>query len=277
LLSAFLITLREGLEAALVVGIILAYLNRTGNRASFKPVWTGVALAVVASLVAGTAIYFLAGELTGRAEEIFEGIAMFLAVGVLTWMIFWMAKQSANIRQHLQAQVDSAVTAGSALGLVLLTFVVVVREGVETALFLFATTRMEESAMLSAVGALLGLALAVGIGYSIYRGATRLNLRAFFNVTSLLLIVFASVLLAHCIHEFQEAGIIPIVVEHVWDVNDVIPEKSTVGRFLTAVVGYNGNPSLIEVVAYVVFLVSVLLAYIRAIGTRKPVGAVAGT
>jgi high-affinity iron transporter len=277
LLSAFLITLREGLEAALVVGIILAYLNRTGNRASFKPVWTGVALAVVASLVAGTAIYFLAGELTGRAEEIFEGIAMFLAVGVLTWMIFWMAKQSANIRQHLQAQVDSAVTAGSALGLVLLTFVVVVREGVETALFLFATTRMEESAMLSAVGALLGMALAVGIGYSIYRGATRLNLRAFFNVTSLLLIVFAAGLLAHGIHEFQEAGIIPIVVEHVWDVNDVIPEKSTVGRFLTAVVGYNGNPSLIEVVAYVVFLVSVLLAYIRAIGTRKPVGAVAGT
>ena len=277
MLSAFLITLREGLEAALVIGIILAYLNRTGNRASFRSVWTGVALAVVTSLAAGTVIYFVAGELTGRAEEIFEGIAMFLAVGVLTWMILWMAKRSANIRRHLQAQVDSAVTTGSALGLVLLTFVVVVREGVETALFLFATTRIEESAALSTIGALLGLVLAVGIGYGIYRGATRLNLRAFFNVTSVLLIVFAAGLLAHGIHEFQEAGVVPIVVEHVWDINDVIPEQSTAGRFLTAVVGYNGNPSLTEVIAYVVFLVGVLLAYARAISTRRQVGAVAGT
>lgn len=268
MLGSFLITLREGLEAALIVGIILAYLNRTGHRDSFRAVWLGVTIAVATSLAAGSAIYFLAGEFTGRAEEIFEGGAMLLAVGVLTWMIFWMAKQAANIRVHLQAQVDTAVNARSALGLVLLTFIVVVREGVETALFLFASTRVETSAALSTAGAVVGLAVAVGIGYSIYRGATRLNLRTFFHVTSLLLIIFAAGLLAHGVHEFQEAGLVPIVIEHVWDTNGILAEKSTVGRFLTAVTGYNGNPSLIEVIAYGTFLGGVLIAYLRSVSSR---------
>ncbi len=269
MLSSFLITLREGLEAALIIGIILSYLARTDNRQGFKPVWLGVSLAVVGSLIAGAVIYLLAGEFSGQAEEVFEGLAMFLAAGVLTWMIFWMRKQAVNIKVHLHAQIQSVLTSGSSLGLAVIAFVVVVREGIETVLFLFAATRVAESPILFTAGGFLGLAIAIGIGYSIYKGTSRLNLRAFFNVTSLVLIIFAAGLLAHGIHEFHEAGIIPPVVEHVWDINHVLPEKSTLGRFLTAITGYNANPSLVEVVAYFVYLVSVLGVYFRPITVSK--------
>ncbi len=269
MLSSFLITLREGLEAALIIGIILAYLARTGNRQGFKPVWLGVSLAVVGSLIAGAAIYLLAGEFSGRAEEVFEGLAMFLAVGVLTWMIFWMRKQAVNIKVHLHAQIQSVLTSGSLLGLVAIAFVVVVREGIETVLFLFAATRVAESPVLFTAGGFLGLAIAIGIGYSIYKGTSRLNLRVFFNVTSLVLIIFAAGLLAHGIHEFNEAGIIPPVVEHVWDINHILPEKLTFGRFLTAITGYNANPSLVEVVAYLGYLILVLGSYFRPITMKN--------
>jgi high-affinity iron transporter len=263
MLSSLLITLREGLEAALIIGIILAFLTRSDNRQGFKSVWLGTSLAVIVSLLAGAAIFLLAGEFSGRAEEIFEGIAMFVAAVVLTWMIFWMRKQASDIKTHLHAQIQSVLTSGSSLGLVVLAFVVVVREGIETVLFLFAATRVAESPALFTAGGLLGLVIAVAIGYSIYRGSSRLNLRAFFNVTSIVLIVFAAGLLAHGIHEFQEAGIIPIVIEHVWDINHILPETSTFGRFLTAIIGYNGNPSLLEIIFYIAYLVSTLAIYFR--------------
>ncbi len=269
MLSSFLITLREGLEAALIIGIILAYLARTDNRQGFKPVWLGTSLAVLVSLIAGTAVYILAGEFSGRAEEIFEGLAMFVAAGILTWMIFWMRKQAVNIKAHLHAQIQSVLTSGSSRGLVILAFVVVVREGIETVLFLFAATRVTESPLLFTVGGFLGLAIAIVIGYSIYKGSSKLNLRVFFNVTSLVLIFFAAGLLAHGIHEFIEAGIIPPVIEHVWDINHILPEKSTFGLFLKAILGYNGNPSLVEVIAYSVYLVLALGSYFRPIKVSK--------
>jgi len=275
MLGSLLITLREGLEAALIIGIILAYLARIGSRQSFKPVWLGTSLAVLVSLIAGAAIYLLAGELSGQAEEIFEGLAMFVAAGVLTWMIFWMRKQAVNIKAHLHAQIQSVLTSGSSRGLVILAFVVVVREGIETVLFLFAATKVAESPLLFTVGGFLGLAIAIVIGYSIYKGSSRLNLRTFFNVTSLVLILFAAGLLAHGIHEFHEAGIIPPVVEHVWDINYILPEKSTFGRFLTAIVGYNGNPSLVEVVTYFVYLALALGSYFRPITMKNEMKAMA--
>ncbi len=261
MLSALLITLREGLEAALIIGIILAYLSATNNRQGFKPVWTGTALAVVVSLVAGAMVYFTVGRLEGKAEEIFEGIAMWTAAGVLTWMIFWMRKQAKNIKGHLHAQIQYALGSGSMLGLFGLAFVAVVREGIETVLFLFAATTVAESAALSAVGGILGLGIAVAIGYSIYKGTSKLNIRTFFNVTGLLLILFAAGLLAHGIHEFHEAGIIPPVIAHVWDIDQIFPEKSVIGRFLTAIFGYNANPSLVEVLAYIGYLGFTLAGY----------------
>lgn len=269
MLSALLITLREGLEAALIIGIILAYLSTTSNRQGFKPVWIGTSLAIAVSLVAGAVIYFYAGRLEGKAEEIFEGIAMWTAAGVLTWMIFWMRKQAINIKGHLHAQIQSALGSGSALGLLGLAFVVVVREGIETVLFLFAATRVAESAVLSAAGGILGLGIAVAIGYSIYKGTSKLNMRAFFNVTGLLLILFAAGLLAHGIHEFHEAGIIQPVIAHVWDIGHILPEQSVIGRFLTAILGYNANPSLVEVLAYVSYLGITLTSYFYPATVKK--------
>ncbi len=143
MLSALLITLREGLEAALIIGIILAYLSATSNRQGFKPVWIGTFLAIVVSLIVGAVIYFSAGRLEGRGEKIFEAIAMWTAAVVLTWMIFWMRKQAINIKGHLHAQIQSALGSGSTLGLLGLAFVAVVREGIETVFFLSAATRVQ--------------------------------------------------------------------------------------------------------------------------------------
>lgn len=261
MLGSFLITLREGLEAALIIGIILAYIAKTGNRQGFKPIWVGTALGAVASLTTGVIIYFTAGELQGSAEQIFEGTTMFIAVGVLTWMIFWMRKQGLNIRAHLHTQIQSALTSGSSLALVVMAFLAVVREGIETVLFLFAATRTAESIFTLTLGGFLGLLVAALIGYAIYRGTSRFNLRSFFNVTSVVLILFAAGLLAHGIHEFNEVGFIPPVIEHVWDTNGLVPETSTFGRFLTALFGYNANPSLTETISYFVFLIVTLCGY----------------
>jgi len=276
MLGSLLITLREGLEAALIIGIILAYLDRTGNRKGFKHVWVGTTLAVALSIAAGAAIYLIAGEMSGAAEEIFEGLAMFLAAGILTWMIFWMRKQAVNIKAHLHAQVQSALTSGSSLALVLLAFFIVIREGIETVLFLFAATRVAESPALFTAGGLLGLVMAVLLGWSIYKGSAHLNLRAFFNVTSIVLIVFAAGLLAHGMHELHEANVIPPIIEHLWDINHIVPEQSVLGRFLTALTGYNANPSLLEAVVYGVYLVAAFLLYFRPAGKRVTLGTTKG-
>ena len=263
MLSSLLITLREGLEAALIIGIILAYLAKTNERRGFKPVWLGTGLAVLVSLIAGAIIYAIAGEFSGRAEEIFEGTAMLLAVGVLTWMVFWMRKQAVNIRGELQAQIQTALTSGSTFALASIAFLAVVREGIETVLFLFAATRTAESAASFTIGGLIGLVVAIAIGYGIYKGSSKLNLRSFFNITGLVLVIFAAGLLAHGIHEYNEAVIIPNIVEHVYDINYILPEQSTFGRFLTALFGYNGNPSLTEIIGYVAYLTWALIAYFR--------------
>lgn len=260
--ASLLITLREGLEAALIVGIILAYLAKTGNRARSGPVWVGTVGAVVMSVLAGGLIFLTAGSIEGRAEELFEGTAMLTAAGVLTYMIFWMRRQAINIKAHLQAQVNTALESGSALALGLLAFVAVGREGIETALFMFAATKAA-SPFAATVGGLLGLAAAAVLGYLLYRGTYRLNLRAFFNVTSVLLLLFAAGLLAHGLHEFHEAAVIPPVIEEVWDLNPILSESSTLGGFLKALFGYNGNPSLVEVLAWGGYLVVVGWAYFR--------------
>ncbi len=260
--ASLLITLREGLEAALIVGIILAYLAKTGNRDKSRMVWLGTGLAVVMSIVAGAGIFFSAGGLAGRAEAMFEGTAMLTAAGVLTYMIFWMRRQAINIRAHLQSQVNMALETGSLGALAFLAFVAVGREGIETALFMFAAVRTA-TPMAATVGGLLGLLAAFVLGYLLYRGTYRLNLRAFFNVTSILLLLFAAGLLAHGTHEFHEAAVIPPIIEHVWDTNSVLHEASPLGSLLKAVFGYNGNPSLVEVLVYAAYLVLVGWAYFR--------------
>src|SRR5919201_194186 len=259
--AAFLMT-REGLEASLIVGIVLAYLSKTANERYFRLIWFGTAAAVAASVATGAALFFTIGELEGRAEQIFEGMAMLLAVAVLTWMIFWMRRQAANIKKELEAKLAGALAAGSAVGLASVVFFAVLREGWETALFLFAIS--ESSTPLSTgVGAVAGLAVSISLGVALYMGSRRLNLRQFFTVTGLLLIVFAAGLLAHGIHEFQEAGLLPETVEHIWDTNALVNEDSRVGEFLTALFGYNGNPSLLEVLGWAFYLLAAGTFFLR--------------
>lgn len=267
MIAPLLVTLREGLEAALILGIIMAYLARTGNGHRSGPMWAGTGLAVLVSLLAGAAVFFTVGELEGTAEQLFEGSALFLAVAMLTYMVVWMRHQASGIREELQEKVQAALRSGSGFALALMAFVVVVREGIETALFFFAST-LSSTPIESIVGGLLGLILAAALGYSFYRGSHRLNLRAFFNVTGVLLIVVAAGLLAHGVHEYQEAGILPEIVEHVWNLNWLLEEESTLGRFATALVGYNGTPSLLEVLAYIAYLGASLTYYFRS--SKRP-------
>jgi high-affinity iron transporter len=254
--AAFLITLREGIEAALVISIILAYLNSVGRRDRHGTVWAGTGVAVAISLAAGAIIFATAGALSEEAEEAFEGIASLLAVGVLTWMIFWMRRQARFIRGELQERVDVALASGSALALPALAFVVVVREGLETVLFLFGTIREEVtgSVALGYVGAALGLATAIVLGYLIYRGGVRLNLRTFFKVTGGLILVVAAGLLAGGIHELQEIAWLPGESATAFDVSGTLSDEAGIGAFLRAMFGYNANPSWLELGAWLVYL-----------------------
>jgi high-affinity iron transporter len=261
-MGAALVTTREGLEASLIVGIVLGYLAKTENRSYFRLIWFGIAAAVALSIATGAALFFTVGELEGRAEQIFEGIAMLSAVTVLTWMIFWMRKQAVNIKRELEARLAHAIAAGSAIGLASVVFFAVLREGWETALFLFAISE-SSTPLATGVGAVIGLVLSISLGVALYMGSRRLNLRQFFTATGILLIVFAAGLLAHATHEFQESGILPQTIEHVWNTNALVSEDSHTGEFLKALFGYNGDPSLLEVGIWAAYLTAALVFFLR--------------
>jgi high-affinity iron transporter len=267
--SALLITLREGLEAALIVAIVLAYLKRLGRERDFATVWAGTGAAVALSLIAGAIIFAAVGGLEGEAEEITEGVIAFSAAGVLTWMIFWMGRQARHIKGALQAKVDAAVAAGSAMALAAIAFVAVLREGLETALFLLSTSVGTESNAAQLTGGIVGLAVASGIGYLVYKGSRRINLRAFFRVTGILILFFAAGLLAKGIHEFQEVGTIGSFAEHVWQLDHITwlnPDESTFAEFLKGLFGWSAHPSIEMLIAYFAYLIPVGAAFIY--GTR---------
>ncbi len=253
MITSLLITLREGLEAALLVGIILGYLKRTDSEKYSKWVWGGVGLGVAASFLSAYLFQFIAGGFSGRTEEIFEGLIILLAVGILTYMLIWMHNQSKELGGKMERRIQLAIDQKKLYGLVTLAFFSVFREGIELVLFLGAT--LQKSSMQQAFsGAMLGLVMAVAIGYALFRSSRKLSLRSFFRYTTLLLIFIAAGLFSYGIHELQEAGMIPILVEHIYDINAVLYDKGTVGGLLNAMFGYNGNPSLIETLSYLGYL-----------------------
>ena len=203
-MGSFVITLREGFEATLIVGIILAALSKLGYRDQHeRTVWLGVGAAIAFSLTIGGILFGTVGELEGNSEATYEATAMIIAAGVVTWMVFWMRKQAATIGAHLRQQVTDSVFAGGGLALAAVAFIGVAREGIETALFLFASTG-ESGPVVAVSGAVLGLVAAVGLGVLFYRGTLRLNLSQFFKVTSILVIAFAAYLLYSGVHELGE-------------------------------------------------------------------------
>ncbi len=249
MVASFFLSFREGLEAALIIGITLGALRRMHRLDLAPAVWRGVGAAVLVSLVAAAALTMLGARFEGRAEELFEGAAMLLAAGILTWMIFWMQRQAGKLRENIETNVQQAVFGGGQGALFTLAFIAVVREGLELALFLVAAGLAADSG-LALPGAGLGLLAALAAGWVLFAGASRLNIRAFFQVTNILLLFFAAGLVAHGVHELNEAGIIPAVIENVWDLNFILDENSIVGSLMKALFGYNGNPSLTEVFAY---------------------------
>lgn len=249
MLAAGLITFREGLEAALIIGIVLGYLKKIGRLDRQSYVWGGAIAAVITSLGVALGLQLVGARFTGRGEVIFEGTAMLLATAVLTYMIFWMRYQGRFIKVALERDVRVAITSGQNWALAGLAFIAVFREGVEMALFLSAAAFVTAAGE-ALWGGLLGLVVAIAVGWLVFATTVRLNVQRFFDLTSVLLLLFAAGLLAHGIHEFQEAGLIPVIVEHLWDTNHILEEKSTLGSTLKALFGYNGNPSLLEVVAY---------------------------
>lgn len=263
LLSSLLITLREGLEAALIVAIIAAYLRRTGRRDALGAIWLGVGAAVAVSVAAGLIVAFGAASLSDRSREIFEGAASFVAVGVLTWMIFWMRRQARSIKGSLESATDRALTQASRKALVALAFTAVVREGLETVLFMHAAFRNATSAGSAGIGAVLGLVIAVALGYGIYSGGVKLNLRRFFQVTGGLIIVVAAGLLMGAIHEFNEAGLLLFATGQAWDTSGFITKEGFVGSVLRGLFGYRPKPTVFEAVMWVGYLIPTLFVFYR--------------
>jgi len=279
MLPTYLLSLREGLEAALIIGIVLGAVSKI-RRDDLKPaVWYGTLSAVAVAILTGMILTSFGMSLEGKAEEVFEGITMLIAAGILTWMIFWMGRQARFLKSELEDGVNKAAAGTGKRAVFWLAFMAVVREGIELAIFVtaafFAGNQGEATASLTQTlaGTILGLGTAILLGYTIFATTVRLDLRKFFQVTGILLILFAAGLVAHGVHEFNEAGWVPAIVEHVWDVNMILDEKSLAGQLFTTLFGYNGNPSLTEMIAYFAYIATVFYFWGRE--NKVPVKATA--
>ena len=275
MLSTFIIALREGLEAALIVGILVAYLVKTGRKALLAPLWAGVGLAVLVSLATGAFLTITSTELSPRGEEFFAGTTSFLAVGFVTWMVFWMKRTARHLKGQLEGQLSTAVLAGP-LALAAAAFFAVVREGLETSLFIYANFKTVSSTPSATVGLLLGLGLAITLGYLIYRSSIKINLSKFFNYTGIALVVVAAGVLSYGIHEYQELGWLPGADFFVWDVTSVIAKESLLGGILAGTIGFDTTTSLLQFVFWAAYLGIVLALYlkpspVKSVAAKAPV------
>jgi high-affinity iron transporter len=268
--SGLLTGLREGVEAALIVSIVCAYLARTGNRRHFPTVFLGVGLAIGLSAVLGVALYITVGSFQEPYEQLFEAGTLLLAAGVVTWMLFWMRRQAARAKGQLQAAVDRALNDGSARALAVLAFVAVIREGIETSLFLTGQAASADRGAPSVLlGAVIGLAIASLFGVGFYEGSRRLNLAAFFRWTGIALVLIAAGLIGNAMHELIEIGVIPFGTQTLFDLGGILPHEpdggSLLGQVLGALFGYTSTPELTRFVVWLGYVVVVLTLYLRPI------------
>lgn len=253
MIAGTLITIREGLEAFLIVGILVGYLTKI-KRTQFKVhIWMGTMAALAVSGLLAFLFQYMAFQFEGAAAEIFEAVVALLAVGVLTWMVLWMQRQSRGIKGELEQKADQAISSGQAFALGGLAFVSVFREGVETALFLSALLVTSRDLQLLQ-GAVLGLVIAAGITYLLFRSAIRLNLKSFFMVTGFFLILIAAGLVGHSVMALQEVGWLSIGTTIAWNLQSLIPNEGLTGRLLHAFFGYEATPTLLMVITYVSYV-----------------------
>ncbi|MCZ7393631.1 MAG: FTR1 family protein [Candidatus Methanoperedens sp.] len=257
MLASFLITFREALEAALIIGIIAAYVAKLGRKDLKRYIYAGIIGAVIASTAVAFVFKILYGELAGTAEQLFEGGAALAAAVVLTYMIFWMAANSKMIKGEVQKKIDLSISKGEVLGVAALSFIAVFREGVETVLFL--GTLAINDPFDTVIGFIFGVLAVVLLSLVIFKGTHSLDVTKFFKYTSILLILFSAGMIATAVGGFNEAGIIPPVVEHVWDLNPplnpdgsypLLHENGLIGSSLESLIGYHADPSLTMIIAY---------------------------
>jgi high-affinity iron transporter len=272
--AAFFLLLREGLEAALIVGIVCAYLVKLGRRDGLRPVMLGVGAALALSAVIGLIVTLTVGRLPIAVQETLEGLAGLFAVAILTWMLFWMRRQGRAMKGELELGVDSALAQGTVTALAGLAFVAVARESLETVLFLFALgAQTSELIASTAIGAVLGLAVAVAVGYAIFAAGVRIDLRRFFTWTGVVLIFVSAGLVAFSIHAFGEAGLI-VNQGAVFDLGGVLPQNGPIGSVLAGLLGYRQAPTPLELIGYFGYLIPVLILFVW--GGRKPAPVASG-
>src|SRR3989338_3139364 len=271
MLESFLVTSRETLEAGLVVGIVLAYLNRTNNQDYKKTVYYAIAAGILTSILAAFTFTFFAGEFKGASEQIFEGVTMILGAFLLTTMILWMMQQR-YIAKEIESKVEKHLMNSRAVfshfGIFIIIFIAIIREGIETVIFLNA---INYQSGINLLGGTLGILAAIIVGYVFFVTTRKINLKKLFNISSAMLILFAAGLVAHGFHELEESGLVPGIITPLFDINSILSDNGIAGGFLKGLFGYNGNPSLMEVIAYILYLALILILYMRIRNSRTAI------
>ncbi len=271
MLVPFLIMLREGIEAALIVGIIGSYLRQTGHVKWMKAVWLGVVLAIGLCVGVGVILKATTEDYPQKEQELFASIIALSAVGVLSWMVLWMKSAARTMKTDIQASIDRAVASGdrSGIALVGMAFLAVLREGLESVFFLLAT--FEQNVGIQApIGAILGVMTSVAVGFGVYQGGVRLNLQKFFRWTGVFILFVAAGLLASAFRAAHEAGVWNLFQGVVFDISNILPVHSPVGTVLAGILGYSDSPTVTEVVAYFGYLLPMLLLFFATSKAPKP-------
>ncbi|GGZ70657.1 iron uptake transporter permease EfeU [Streptomyces echinoruber] len=272
--SNYLIGLREGLEASLVVCILIAYLVKTGRRDALRPIWIGIGTAVALALGFGCVLEFGSQELTFQAQEALGGSLSVVAVGLVTWMVFWMRRTARHLKAELHGRLDAALAMGTG-ALVATAFLAVGREGLETALFVWASVHAaSDGTPRPLIGVALGLATAVFLGWLFYRGALRINLSKFFTWTGGMLVVVAAGVLAYGFHDLQEADLLPGLNRRAFDISGTIPPDSWYGTLLKGVFNFQPDPTVLQVTVWLGYLVPVLALFLAPVGFASGKGKV---
>jgi high-affinity iron transporter len=279
-LPTFVIGLREGLEAALIVGIIAAFLGQQGRRDALRQVWFGTAAAVAICVGVAIVLQVISSDLPQRQQEGLETVVGALAVCMVTYMIIFMRRHARGLKKDLEGATASALASGSSRALVVMAFLAVLREGFETAVFLLATFQASGNASTSWLGAVLGIGLAAAVGYAIYKGGVRLNLARFFRVTGLVLVVVAAGLVMTAFHTANEAGWLTVGQAQAFDLSWLVRPGTPVSSLLTGVLGIQPFPAWIEVIAWLAYLIpmAVIVAWPAGqAGRRRPVAVSVGS
>jgi high-affinity iron transporter len=257
--STFLIALREGLEAALIIGILVAYLVKSNQQKSLPALWTGVGVALAASFAFGAFLTFSSTQLSDTGEQLFAGVTSLVAVVLVTYMVFWMKRVARGLKSDLHGKIEYAMPLGK-LALISAAFFAVAREGLETALFVYSNFRTVSDDSSPAIGLVLGLALAVVLGVAIYQGSLKINLGKFFTITGIALIVIAGGVLSYAIHEFQELGALPGEEAYVWNWVNADP---TITTLLSGTIGISTKISWLQLIVWAIYITTVLQAYLK--------------